>query len=687
MIVEPNIAPLAKRLAEENNVNWRGLSGTGSDGRIIERDVLEYLAKVMAGDEDINPTSEPVPEGMEAWPEEDTKGFFESQVDASVNDSSANWASASDEDVLNQIEEEELSFNIDTVESEADDLLKQSGVFLNPEDDLLDTVEDDFSLKLGDDIFASETEESFSDDLKMDSIVDENITEDLTANQADVQEAIAEGDITEDVFLFDDDTNITEVDMVVEDLVQAEDDEITNLFSDNEEELVSEDMLIEQNLSMDSDEDNIELDASDLFASSVEEVDEDSASLFIDDEAEDLTLNPGLDSNVEELLATSQDLDETIDMQPEESLEKSVDNILSELSEESLEIEADILEEADLGLDTETLNLESDQGFLDDADISEMESLEAILEDFEDGLENEDIAVAEVTEDTLEPELNLDTEEDLNANDVTDTETIEEDMLEPGLIAAGVVAGSAAIASQKEAEAETTGIAADAEVIEEVVEIEADAPEEEILEIEADTPEEVVELEKTTKKEEVVSLPSPISLIAPQTQMSHGVLLRRQVDLNNLLEASDEVSKELVNTLANSVFLLKVAAKAAQESGLADASKLAFASFESDGMKIRAVDSAKTDSFTKISKILTDSDSVLDDLGNIDLIIADISTLDLDDAALNVAVPVMTLGRIDYSGDRAKSILSISGDVSIERGAKFIAIFSELIKSPIRLLV
>ncbi len=316
-----------------------------------------------------------------------------------------------------------------------------------------------------------------------------------------------------------------------------------------------------------------------------------------------------------------------------------------------------------------------------------MESLEAILEDFEDGLENEDIAVAEITEDMLEPELNLDVEEDLIANDLTDTEVIEEDMLEPGVIAAGLVAGSAVIASQKESEAEITELAAEAEVIEEVVEIEADVLEEEILELEADALEEVVELEKATEKEEAVSLPSPIPSLAPQTQMSHGILLRRQIDLNNLLEASDEVSKELVNTLANSVFLLKAAAKAAQESGLADASKLAFASFDSDGMKIRAVDSAKTDSFTKISKILTDSDSVLDDLGNIDLIIADISTLDLDDAALNVAVPVMTLGRIDYSGDRAKSILSISGDVSIERGAKFIAIFSELIKSPIRLLV
>ena len=73
--METDISPLAKRLAEENNVNWRSLAGSGSSGRVVERDVLEYLARVMAGEEDLNPTAEPVPEGMEAWPEADVQGF------------------------------------------------------------------------------------------------------------------------------------------------------------------------------------------------------------------------------------------------------------------------------------------------------------------------------------------------------------------------------------------------------------------------------------------------------------------------------------------------------------------------------------------------------------------------------------------------------------------------------------
>ncbi len=78
---EPDIAPLARRLAEENNVDWRRLSGTGEDGRVVERDVLGYLARVMAGDEAIDPTPEPVPEGMEAWPADDVGRYAASDAD------------------------------------------------------------------------------------------------------------------------------------------------------------------------------------------------------------------------------------------------------------------------------------------------------------------------------------------------------------------------------------------------------------------------------------------------------------------------------------------------------------------------------------------------------------------------------------------------------------------------------
>ena len=64
------IIPTAQRLAEENNVDWRVLTGSGEGGSVVERDVLGYLARVMRGEEATDPTPEPLPEGLSAWPEE-----------------------------------------------------------------------------------------------------------------------------------------------------------------------------------------------------------------------------------------------------------------------------------------------------------------------------------------------------------------------------------------------------------------------------------------------------------------------------------------------------------------------------------------------------------------------------------------------------------------------------------------
>lgn len=60
---EPKITPLARRLAEENGIDWRKLRGTGPDGAIVERDILAFLAKVMAGEVDLPsaPESPPPP--------------------------------------------------------------------------------------------------------------------------------------------------------------------------------------------------------------------------------------------------------------------------------------------------------------------------------------------------------------------------------------------------------------------------------------------------------------------------------------------------------------------------------------------------------------------------------------------------------------------------------------------------
>lgn len=57
-MTEPNITPLARRLAEENGIDWRNLEGSGPDGTIVERDILAFLAKVMAGEVELPPQPE-----------------------------------------------------------------------------------------------------------------------------------------------------------------------------------------------------------------------------------------------------------------------------------------------------------------------------------------------------------------------------------------------------------------------------------------------------------------------------------------------------------------------------------------------------------------------------------------------------------------------------------------------------
>jgi pyruvate/2-oxoglutarate dehydrogenase complex dihydrolipoamide acyltransferase (E2) component len=39
------ISPLAKRMAEESHLDWRSIKGSGKDGLILERDVLQAIAK------------------------------------------------------------------------------------------------------------------------------------------------------------------------------------------------------------------------------------------------------------------------------------------------------------------------------------------------------------------------------------------------------------------------------------------------------------------------------------------------------------------------------------------------------------------------------------------------------------------------------------------------------------------
>ena len=90
-MTELPISPLARRIAEENNVNWRALQGSDAGGGVNERDVLNYLEQVMLGTKPVDPTPEPLPEGMTAWAEEPLRaeGQTDQVSDQVTNDDAA----------------------------------------------------------------------------------------------------------------------------------------------------------------------------------------------------------------------------------------------------------------------------------------------------------------------------------------------------------------------------------------------------------------------------------------------------------------------------------------------------------------------------------------------------------------------------------------------------------------------
>lgn len=155
---QPEISPLAKRLAEENNVDWHALQGSGPAGKVVERDVLEYLSRVMAGEEDLNPTPEPTPDGMDSWPEEDVANYQQQQGGAAapsavtMNDGFGDNNFADDsfgddafaDDSFGNLDDDLLVDGMDDAMSLDDDV--DGDVFLLGDDDsgvLLDSSDDD----------------------------------------------------------------------------------------------------------------------------------------------------------------------------------------------------------------------------------------------------------------------------------------------------------------------------------------------------------------------------------------------------------------------------------------------------------------------------------------------------------------------------------------------------------------
>ncbi|WP_245588509.1 E3 binding domain-containing protein, partial [Deinococcus pimensis] len=55
------IAPQARDLAEQNGIDWRKIRGTGEGGQIVEADILNYLTRLMFGEEELPSTPVDLP--------------------------------------------------------------------------------------------------------------------------------------------------------------------------------------------------------------------------------------------------------------------------------------------------------------------------------------------------------------------------------------------------------------------------------------------------------------------------------------------------------------------------------------------------------------------------------------------------------------------------------------------------
>ena len=163
-------------------------------------------------------------------------------------------------------------------------------------------------------------------------------------------------------------------------------------------------------------------------------------------------------------------------------------------------------------------------------------------------------------------------------------------------------------------------------------------------------------------------------------------VLRRHLDVSALAAAQLAVSRELGHEepLGAAPFVLRAVAKAVAASG-AVTGQVALAAF-ADGVVLRRVDGAATRPFADIVRELSEPGGEEDEAG---LVVADLSSLDLDEVVLDLDVPVLSLGRILYDNQSGgyRSTLTLAGGLPAEAGARLLARVAELLAAPVRLVM
>lgn len=631
---EPEIANLARRLAEQNNVDWRALTGSGPDGKILESDVLDFLARVMAGEEALDPTPEPLPDGMEAWPDQDAPTYHQPNgAPHAERDVTAAAGGGLMDDLLADVPEDDVP-DADVPEDEAAEVAAAEADF-GQTDGVLDAV-DAVTDTVSDAVFsAADRWEDAAEDLAHD-VAAEAPTQPFAAPfPADGVDD--DDEISDDIFLFDDDDpaatgetaaagyqpSVTADGAVfADDLAEVpagqEDPDDVLLVADDD---YTDDYETPDTAAHDEPETD-QVDTGGVFASSLESYDQEFTTPSEQFGSDDDT-NSWTTGGLTDVVAEADQLGESTDVGAGDlpDLWAGDAGATDEYSDPAPASET-FAPEADVSYDELKLGEPvPDQPELDPVDYAEGQQVAAP--------ESED----------AQPTYAADTFGYADVTDAPDlTEAVEE------------LAGDD-VADLEQAEA--------------------------LDELDA-----VTDLQQLDAQPDVATAAGFSQLPFVRT----GNVMRRHVDLSGLAGAQLAAGLELGHDepLAVAPFLVRAVAKAAQEQGGLDG-EVALAQLGGE-VTFRRVDDASGRSFASLVEELAGPGSEEDELG---LVVVDLSGVDMDEILLDLDVPAVTLGRIlyDTQGGSHRSTLALSGDLPLEQGARLLARVAELLDAPIRLLV
>lgn len=622
---EPDISNLARNLAEQNNVDWRKLIGSGPDGRVVERDVLDYLARVMAGEEATDPTPEPLPEGMEAWPDQDAPSYFTGGALATDADNEPEDAEAASDMV-----EDPLTAAMQAAESE------------------LLAVE---STQHGAaDLAASELEQQDepASDPWSQSPVDLTEPAPYAAGSSDDDD-----DLSADIFLFDDDSD----DLTSAGVGGSAD---SDLFQDAPSDVGTSYGFGGSGTDDDAGDDLSQVESTGGWSGGDLIEDADEALLVADDDVDAIGQDDlgGAEPDAAVDFSTGgSSADEAFESQAEYAIESEV--LGTELGSydqdfvtpgEHVSSGADDWSSVEPGSDAAA-------GTFEDGASAASDELPDLWEGDEDGDAEE---VLSFTDAPAAP-FNL---ADVDADD----------------------AGSDALAEQDDERYTAYDQGQDVDDIQDLEQAEAldelDAVSD-LSELDGDAgAEPLAEVSAAAVSAAAVSEDVAASLPLART----GTMLRRHVDISALASAQLAVGQELglSEPIGVAAFLVRAAARAVSELGGING-QVALAEFEGE-LSFRRVDDASTRGFSDLVNELMSNGSEEDELG---LAVVDLSGYDLDEVVLNIEVPTLTLGRVLYDTQRGthRSTLTLSGDLPFGQGAKLLARVADLLDAPVRLFV